>query len=898
MKIKILLFCVVVFFVTMTSQSQEVTGHIEGRILDQESNPVPDVNITITGPGLQGVRGAATGEDGRFRIPALPPGYYTIRITHIAHHGITYENVVISLGRTTTIGDITLTPENLEMPEVVIYYKKPLIDPVSTTIGGNLESNTFSVLPTERSYLSLITLLPHANTSYFGDGTNIAGSTGLENMYYIDGVNVTDGLGAVSATNLPYNFVKEIEVRVGGYEAEFGQAGGGIVNVITHSGGNEFHGQAFGFFTNNDFAGSPIRGVVEFDLQSYSSYDFGFSLGGPIMRDRLWFFTSYNPSFKQELINIPDLGDYTDSRTAHLFATKINWRVFENTDVSFSMFGDPSKRDRIENPLIGVFGAPSRLESIDPFSAFVEEGGTNFAFSIRHRISPSVLVESSLGRSEQREKIKGKTERGRAEPLIIDLRDASWSGGYITTDDHRNIRIGGKITGSLFLRHHIIKTGVEYQENRTKYTSFTTKPGLVFRISDSLYQALFFIYDFNIGNRVPSFFIQDSWNVNDILKLNAGLRWDGQYCIGSDGKVGQSINDQFQPRIGFVMLPGEKGTQKIFGSYGRFYQQIPTLVSAYYHSSMTEGFIMFDKDPRLEPAGGDTVLQRMSIKSDPIEGLRGQHYDEFILGYERMVTDILKVTLRGVYRSLGDVINTALNPRMEFLESEGVYFLGNPGRGRLSFLPNVQRDYHALELTLEKFHGQRFNFLVSYVISRNYGNFAGFFNPHTGFPAPTNNLELQHPEQVPNSRGLLPNDRTHSVKFNSSYRFDFGLIVGNTFTLQIGTPISELGYNSVNAMGRYIFIQPRGAIGRTPYIWDVNLRLNYVIPKAFAYGVQPGFILDIFHIGNPRRAVNYDMIHFLGVDEDGNQAFSNPNYMKATRYQFPMTIRLGMEVNF
>ena len=90
-------------------------------------------------------------------------------------------------------------------------------------------------------------LSPMATESYYGDGLNLAGSTGWENVYYIDGNNVTDPMRSSSGTNLPYNFVKEIEIKNGGYEAEFGSSIGGIANIITHSGGNQFHGQVFGF---------------------------------------------------------------------------------------------------------------------------------------------------------------------------------------------------------------------------------------------------------------------------------------------------------------------------------------------------------------------------------------------------------------------------------------------------------------------------------------------------------------------------------------------------------------------------------------------------------------------------------------------------------------------------
>ena len=91
----------------------------------------------------------------------------------------------------------------------------------------------------------MISLLPQSNLSYYGDGVNIGGATGFENKYFVDGVEVTDPLLGVSSTYLPYNFIKEVEVKAGGYEAEFQSALGGVINVVTNSGTNQFHGSVF-----------------------------------------------------------------------------------------------------------------------------------------------------------------------------------------------------------------------------------------------------------------------------------------------------------------------------------------------------------------------------------------------------------------------------------------------------------------------------------------------------------------------------------------------------------------------------------------------------------------------------------------------------------------------------
>ena len=165
--------------------SQEVTGGLEGRVLNPQGEALAAVNITIRGASLQGVRSATSDEQGYFRVPALPVGSYTVKISHPAHQGVTYEDVSIRLGNTTTLGEVRLQLPTVEMPEIVVSGKRALIDPTSTTLGANLEARTYEALPVDRNFRSIITLIPQANASFLGDEVNISGSTGLANAYFI-----------------------------------------------------------------------------------------------------------------------------------------------------------------------------------------------------------------------------------------------------------------------------------------------------------------------------------------------------------------------------------------------------------------------------------------------------------------------------------------------------------------------------------------------------------------------------------------------------------------------------------------------------------------------------------------------------------------------------------------
>ena len=870
-------------------QPQEVSGHLEGRVLDGQGVPLSEVNVTVKGPSLQGERGTVTDERGYFRVLSLPVGVYGVGFSHVAYQVVEYQEVAIHLGQTHLLGEVQLQKKTVDVAEIVISGQRPIIDPTTSSTGGNLQARIYESLPTERSFRSIISLLPQANTSYLGDETNIGGATGLENMYFIDGVNVTSPYDGATSTNLPYNFIKEIEVKEGGYEAEFGRAMGGIVNVVTYSGSNEFHGGAFGFLTNSALAGEARRGLADAKVEDFSTYDFGLSLGGPIVRDRLWFFAAYNASFEDKDIEIASLGVKEDRRRVPMYAGKLNWRAGENTDVTFSFFGDPATHSQVR-PWATFLSTPAAVENLDPLLLDLEDGGINYSAQVQHRVGNSFLIDASAARYEAVSVFRGKTEMARTEPLYIDQETSTWSGGVGRDDDGRYSRTSGKIHGTLFLGRHTFKGGVEYEDNMVDGVWGTIFPGLIEKNGEGDYEALYFNVADDVHNLVPTAFAQDSWQMSERLRLNAGLRWDGQFFVGKGDSVVQDITDQFQPRAGFVFQPD--AFQKISGSLGRFYQQAPLRNGSDVFIGSSNGSRKYSEDPRLNPDNPDTVVVYSSEDQiyEEVDGLQGEHFDELTLGYERVFEGDFKVGVRGIYRTL----------RQAYISGrcQGMVFFANPGEEDLSCLPKAERNYAALELTVERTAGSRLDFAGSYVLSRTHGNYTGLFSSDTRFPNPGNNFSLQWEEQAVNSKGLLPNDRTHVFKIFGLYRVNSNLTAGTFFTWQSGTPLNEFGQIEFG-FGRPLFLVERGSAGRSPAIWDLNLRLVYDVPSMEKAGFPGRLILDLMHVGSRRKAVNIDEWRYNSFDsETGEQANPNPNFGKAFGYQPPMTARLGFEIDF
>jgi Carboxypeptidase regulatory-like domain len=867
-----------------SSPAQNITGIIEGRIIDQEGQPIQAVNIVANSTSLQGTQGTATSGQGYFRLIALPPGEYNLRITHISYHNLKLDSIIVYLGKTTSIGNLKMISQTLETHDIIVRGKRSLLDLSSTSLETNLKSEEFESLPLERNYREIATLMPQADMSFYKDEVNISGGTGWENRYFVDGIDVSDIHEGSIETNIPYNFVKEIQLISGGYEAEYKGSMGGLVNVITYSGGNEVQGSAFGFYTANWLSSSPNVGLADPADGPFSNYDAGFGIGGPIIKDKLWYYAAYNPTFKRRDVILPGLGlTYTDKTVTHSFAAKLTWKPLTQLNLVFTSTGDPTERTAI-GFISEVFGSPpSALLNPDPYLSSRKTGGINLSLSGTYTIGNYLLFDAAISRINRDEIDEPFTERGRNEVMFYDTTN-NWSGGFSYNSSQKREVTGIKLNTTLFARNHILKAGVEYNDNLLNLDL-----GYAFLFPGSSPDPPYSIFGQTqkgiVHNRIPSFYIQDTWTISQKLRLNAGIRWGSQFLVGSNSEVDQKIYGPFQPRIGFVFIPDEDGTQKIFASFGRFAQDLQTGILA--QQLLVQNFIYeidYNSDPRPGNVSGDTASS--GTFSPEIPDLRGQYYDEFSLGYERSISSKIKVGVKGIYRILREAIEEC------WFQSEGplVYKYGNPGRGPLADFPKAQRDYTALVLTIEKHNSETFNFEASYVLSRNYGNYPGVFDYLNTFSFANSSRQFDDVESLKNGTGLLPNDRTHSFKFIGSYNINESFTAGLSFQWLSGTPLSKLA--RVTQPPEPFFLETRGTAGRTPSIWDLNARFIYKLPTGVL--TKAHLIFDIFHILSQRKPVQFVEEEYFKID----QTLPNPNYGKAFSYQKPMSVRLGMEVNF
>ena len=289
--------------------AQSSNSVITGTVTDAAGNkPLPDVVVTATSPNLQGERTVLTDATGTYRLSQLPPGTYAVRFEADGYRLYTRGDITLRLGYTVRL-NAQLLPESLEATEeIAVVARPPTIDVGSTRTGVSVGAemlNTLAVVRpggkggAARSFEALAELAPGASSDTYGVSLN--GTTSPENGFLVDGLSVGSPAVGILGTPLSVEFIQEVNVITGGFMPEYGRSTGGIVTVQTKSGSNELHGSVFSNYTPGLFEGTPQvvhsqGSVIRTRQRLVNLGDFGATLGGPILKDKLWFFAGVVPS--------------------------------------------------------------------------------------------------------------------------------------------------------------------------------------------------------------------------------------------------------------------------------------------------------------------------------------------------------------------------------------------------------------------------------------------------------------------------------------------------------------------------------------------------------------------------------------------------------------------------
>lgn len=622
------------------AHAQETTsGSIGGVVRDAQGATVPGASVTLA--TTRGVRTLVTDARGGYFAPFLEPGVYSVKAELAGFSPTERKGVAVRLGQRVEL-DFTLKVGDLqEVVEVV--GAAPVVDTSSTTAGGVLDNETIKRLPVGRRFTDALYLVPGVSDSSGVGKANpsIAGGSGLENNYVVDGVNITDvGFGGVGTynpifgslgTGVTTDFVKETQVKTGGFEAEYGESTGGVVNVITQSGGNKFSGSLFGYFRPSALESSyrqlsTPNGSV--NTTGQDQYDFGASLGGPLVQNKLFFFGTFNPQFESRTFTAPpgfplaSLGGVDRKRHTYSYAGKLTWQVTSNHKVDIAAFGDPSRGD----------AGPQRFNSLRRFTTQADSGFSEIKFgghqqSLRYDgiLTPNWLIEASVSHSSNKfDEIPAVNNYGYTDRTTVPNQVFGGLGGYQITDG-KNTQFTAKSTNIFNLGgKHQVRYGAEFQDIEFSrvflYTgpTFTLSNGIVTttgaNVSIQADDQFGKIYRVTRANFSPkgittqkylSLFLQDTWEIGSRLTIRPGVRWDRQRLIGqepgngspavcsvgesrpgaNDGTGGPKAceftwDDNIAPRIGVIYDVLGNGRSKIYASWGRFYAKIPNDLAA------------------------------------------------------------------------------------------------------------------------------------------------------------------------------------------------------------------------------------------------------------------------------------------------------------------------------
>ncbi len=646
---------------------QETRGNLEGTVRDASGAVVPNITITVT--STQGVasgttttgittgfrRSITTNEEGFFRILQVPPGSYDVVTTVSSGFGeARYENVTVAIGQNTQL-DITVNPGSNVTTVDVTVSDAPPVDTTNNAIQTTINAQKIELLPKSTGFTSLLKTVPGTRPESRSGGFSVDGASGGENVFVIDGQEVTNyRTGTLNETyNIPTQLVQEVQVKSSGFEAAFGGATGGVVSVVTRGGNNDFHGE-FGLqFELAKFGGNPRPLLNRFTTGSVANNNFiqtaeyfdpakaggtnsfpTANVSGPIIKERLWFYTSYSPQIfntdvdAQYFTNLPSstrtflaTERYSRTRKYEYAFARLDANPFNNLRLTSTFLWNPlidrgsiptSSFTNVASSAIGFnnvptanFGGSTGVLRGNQFTD--QQGGRQNSNLVTlagvYTPTSNLVIDGRYSRGFLNEK-NGNYFIPTTVPQIfscgtpnanfpcattgantITVKDVSvresydFSGTYIFDAGGRHELKGGYQRFTIF-------NDVQSGNNAIGRISFnygtsisTLIGGGVTDTPGAVGSASFRRTGTNGqgSNLSQGIFIQDKYQPFSRLTLNLGIRVEKEN-LPSFNQFPSAINfgwgDKIAPRLGFAYDVSGGGKMKIFASYGKFFDRV------------------------------------------------------------------------------------------------------------------------------------------------------------------------------------------------------------------------------------------------------------------------------------------------------------------------------------
>ena len=624
------------------AMAQEQRGSIEGVVKDASGAVLPGVTVSLTGGSGATISTVSDGE-GVYRFPSIAPGSYTVSAELSGFTAKKVENVPVALGQVKKV-DFALGLAGVT-ETVQVTAERPLVDVKQSARQTNIRGEQVELLPKGRDFTTLVTQAPGANQEDKLGGLSIDGASAGENRYIIDGVETTNIQTGVSGKNVIADFVEDIQVKSSGYTAEYGGAMGGVVNMVTKSGSNDFRGSAL-FNVQGDMLDASRSPTLRLnpsnsDVSEYVTYpedesiriEPGFAIGGPIARNRAWFFGAYQPAITTTTrtvnadTSVNPIGESNSNKqkTQVQYATgNITSQMSDNLRGRVAFNNSWSRQRGLLPSLAATDPAGSDYAKASTFPNWTISGNIDWVASPRlffglrggyylsdqYDTDVTVVprfnwpttnnigyldVPASLQRGTGFSNVLSNNEVVKDQQTRLNFQaDGTWyanAGGAhqfkfgVQADRLGNNVDSGEARPRVTLRWNARLSASSAACNGVVTASGTCRGtyGYYSVRSQEVDPNRGFITFGDVNMNVIGLFVQDEWTIKNRLTINAGLRTEREnvpyYAPGTDVDgiilpetgISFKFGDKIAPRIGFAYDLRGDGRTKAFGSWGMFY---------------------------------------------------------------------------------------------------------------------------------------------------------------------------------------------------------------------------------------------------------------------------------------------------------------------------------------
>jgi hypothetical protein len=733
--------------------AQEQRGSIEGIVRDTSGAVLPGVSVEAKAEN-GAVITTVSDETGVFRFPSVAPGTYTVSATLSGFAPKSQGDVRVGLGQIKKV-DFALSLAGVT-ESVEVTAETPLVDVRQSARQTNIRAEQVELLPKGRDFTTLVTQAPGANNEAKLGGLSIDGASAGENRYIIDGIETTNIQQGTSGKNVIADFVEEVQVKSSGYTAEFGGATGGVINVLTKSGTNDWHGNALFNFEGSSLTGerrpalrlnpsdSNIAEYVTYPEDDTTRIEPGFGIGGPIMRNRAWFFGAYQPALttndrtvdattSQSPVGQPNANEqklqvqYATGNVTSQFSDSVRGRLaFNNswsrtegllpslaaTDPAGSAYGKTStfpnwsvsgNMDWVASPnlFFGIRGGYYLSDWNDTNVTEVPRYNWTTTNNIGLLDVPASLQRATGFSSVLDNNMTIQDQQTRAYFQADSTFYGNFAGSHQLKVGFQADRLGNKVDAGEAGNRVTVRWNAALAGSRGPYGYYSVRSQLVDPERG-------FITEGDVSMNVLGLFIQDSWTINNKLTVNAGVRTEREkvpyYAPGADvdgvilpeNGIEFNFGDKIAPRVGFAYDINGDGKWKAFGSWGVFYDifklELPRGSFGgdkwleYYYTLDTYDWPNLVDAQGCPPACPGTLLRttdfrHISVGSSAIEpDLKPMRQQEATAGIEHQLGDRVALSVRYVHKQIDRAIEDTQTATLDASGTE-IYIIANPGEG-------------------------------------------------------------------------------------------------------------------------------------------------------------------------------------------------------------------------